>query len=217
MKILLVNTPIRFNSWQNLEMPLGIAYIAAELEKCRHQVAIKDYEVEFFSTEQLEKDVSDFNPDIIGISFRSSSYGAAKKIAAFIKSIKPDIYIVLGGHHASAFSKETLMDIPADFVVRGEGEYVMRDLVEMISKKWDFAKISGLTYRFNGQIIDSPPAENIADLDSISFPAWHLLPIDKYVTGSILTSRGCPFDCIYCDKGVSTRRVRFRAIETIYN
>ena len=217
MKVLLLNTPIRFNSWQNLEMPLGIAYIAAELEKRGHQVAIKDYEVEFFSAEQLEKDVGDFNPDIIGISFRSSSYGSAKKIADFIKSIKPDIYIVLGGHHASAFSKETLMDIPADFVVRGEGEYVMRDLVEAISKKGDFTKIPGLTHRFNGQIIDNPPAENMPDLDSISFPAWHLLKIDKYVTGSILTSRGCPFDCIYCDKGVSTRRVRFRSIESIYN
>jgi radical SAM superfamily enzyme YgiQ (UPF0313 family) len=216
MKILLINTPVRFNKWQNLEMPLGIAYIASELERRKYSVAIKDYEVDSFDKDEFTGYLKGLSVELVGISFRSASYASAKTICCLIKKINPAIKIILGGHHASAFSAQTLSDMPADFVIRGEGEYAMSNLAETIAQGGDFAKIAGLTYRLGSKILENAPSENITDLDALNFPAWHLLPMDKYVTGSILTSRGCPFNCIYCDKGISTRQVRFRAVENIY-
>lgn len=216
MKVLLLNMPVQFNSWQNLEMPLGIAYIASELEKHNHTVLIRDYEVEHFEREQFQNELNGFKPDVVGISFRSSSYASAKKICAFVKEANPANKVILGGHHATAFPEDTLNDLRADFVVRGEGEYVIAELLDAFSSGADLARVPSITYRSNGKIIRNASSDSIADLDKLAFPAWHLLPIDKYVTGSILTSRGCPFSCIYCDKGISTRKVRFRSPKNIY-
>jgi radical SAM superfamily enzyme YgiQ (UPF0313 family) len=216
MKVLLLNMPVRFNAWQNLEMPLGIAYIASELEKYGHKVSIKDYEVEHFDKAQFQYELNIFKPDVIGISFRSSSYASAKKISSIIQETNAAIRIVLGGHHATAFPEDTLRDIYADFVVRGEGEFVMPQLLDALASNSDLSNIPGIAYRRNGKIIKNVSTDSIEDLDKLAFPAWHLLPIGKYVTGSILTSRGCPFSCIYCDKGISTRKVRFRSPKNIY-
>lgn len=216
MKVLLLNMPVQFNAWQNLEMPLGIAYIASEMERLGHKVSIKDYEVEYFEKGQFQNELNTFKPEAVGISFRSSSYASAKKICAIIKGTNPGIKVILGGHHATAFPEDTLKDMSADFVVQGEGEYVMPQLLDALSSDSGLADIAGIAYRNNGKIIRNVFVDSIANLDELAFPAWHLLPIDKYVTGSILTSRGCPFSCIYCDKGVSTRKVRFRSPQNIY-
>jgi len=216
VKVLLLNMPIQFNSWQNLEMPLGIAYIASELEKHGHRVSIRDYEVESFESGQFQNELNTLKPDVVGVSFRSSSYASAKTACSIVKETTRSIKVVLGGHHATAFPEDTLMDIPADFVVRGEGEYVMAGLLDAISSDAKLADVPNITYRYDGEIVENVLKDTVTDLDRLSFPAWHLLPIDKYVTGSIITSRGCPFSCIYCDKGVSTRKVRFRSPENIY-
>jgi len=216
MKVLLLNMPVQFNSWQNLEMPLGIAYIASELEKHNHKVLIKDYEVEYFEKEHFWNELNGFKPDVVGISFRSSSYNSAKKITALIKEINPSIQIILGGHHATAFPEDTLRNLSADLIVRGEGEHVMAKLLNALNSSSSLADIPNITYRYNGKILTNASAGDIDNLDGLSFPAWDLLPIEKYVTGSILTSRGCPFSCIYCDKGVSTKKVRFRSPQNIY-
>ena len=216
MKILLLNMPVKFNSWQNLEMPLGIAYIASELEKHGHNVEIIDYEVEPFGKIEFQNILNSSKPEVIGVSFRSSSYASAKNICSLIRQTNPDIKIALGGHHATAFPEDTLKDMNADFIVRQEGEYVMARLLEALNGDDDLDKIKALTYRKGEMIINNEPGEFIEDLDALSFPAWHLLPIERYVTGSILTSRGCPFSCIYCDKGISTRKVRFRSPQNIY-
>lgn len=216
MRVLLLNMPVNFNAWSNLEMPLGLAYIASELEARGHQVRIKDYEVEFFARKELQKELDTFRAELVGISFRSASYNSAKIAVTILRELCPGIIIVLGGHHAAAFPEDTLKDIPADFVVRGEGEYVMALLADALGGNSAFAGIPNLAYRRNGEIIKTDTAESNFDLDNLHFPAWHLLPMDKYVTGSVLTSRGCPFSCIYCDKGISTRKVRFRSPENIY-
>lgn len=216
MRVLLLNMPVNFNAWNNLEMPLGLAYIASELEARGHKVRIKDYEVDFFAREELQKELDVFKADLVGLSFRSASYNSAKIAVSIVRELCPGLAVVLGGHHAAAFSEDTLRDIDADFVVRGEGEYVMADLADALSRNSEFTGIPNLTYKRNGKIVKTDTVESSFDLDDLHFPAWHLLPIDKYVTGSVLTSRGCPFSCIYCDKGISTRKVRFRSPENIY-
>lgn len=216
MRTLLLNMPVKFNSWQNLEMPLGIAYIASELERRGHIVRITDYEIELFEKAQFRNELNTHRPDVVGISFRSSSYLSTKNISAAIKEFDSDIKIILGGHHATAFPEDTLKNINADFVIRGEGEFVMGQLLEALEKQSDLGNIKGLTYKVGEAIVSNEASKPVEDLDALAFPAWHLLHMEKYTTGSILTSRGCPFACIYCDKGVSTRKVRFRSPRSIY-
>ena len=216
MKVLLINIPVQFNSWQNLEMPLGISYIASELENHGHEVRLKDYEVEYFQEEELKALLLQFNPELVGLSFRSSSYVTAKRICMIVREMKHKAHIVLGGHHVTAFLEDTMEDMQADFAVRGEGEYPMVELIEALNSKRDLSNVSSLTFRKDGKIISNLRSPGIRELDNLSFPAWHLLPMDKYVQGSVLTSRGCPFSCIYCDKGISTRLVQYRSPENLY-
>lgn len=220
MKILLVNVPIFFNKWQNLEMPLGVAYMASELERRGHSVKINDYEVESFNSFDFSANLRKLAPDVVGISFRSSSYTSAKVIAGLVKKSGMNIPVVLGGHHASAFPEDTLRQMDADFVIQGEGECALPELMDAISGKIAFEQVGRLFQKKADSVISQGSnlhSRQVEDLDGLAFPAWHLLPIDRYVTGSILTSRGCPFACIYCDKSVSKRQVKFRSPQNIYH
>lgn len=215
MKILLLNMPIRFNQWQNLEMPLGISYIAGMLARASHQVWIKDYEVEKFHRDDFAREIKELRPDLVGLSFRSSSYNSAKRLSHLMKEIDKDIPVVLGGHHVSAFAQETLRDLSADFAICGEGEFAMLELIGALQGKGNLENIAGLVYRKDADIKSNGAAKEIANLDSLSFPAWDVLSMDRYLTASVLSTRGCPFRCIFCDKGVSSRRVRFRSAESV--
>jgi radical SAM superfamily enzyme YgiQ (UPF0313 family) len=134
-----------------------------------------------------------------------------------LKEIDRDITVVLGGHHVTAFPEETLRDLLADFGICGEGEFSMSELLGALGGGTAFSDIPGLAYRCNGGIKKNVSARQINNLDILPFPAWNLLSMDKYVTASILTSRGCPFCCIFCDKGVSSRRVKFRSPRNVFD
>ena len=121
MKVLLFNAPIYFNSWQNTEAPLGVAYIAALLKRNGHEVRIKDFDAERFSKSAVFDLVDEFRPDLAGISFRTPSFASAKTICSILKERQASLPVVLGGPHATAFPRETLCSFEADMVVRGEG------------------------------------------------------------------------------------------------
>lgn len=208
--------PVVLNKVQNLEPPLGVAYIASVLRNNGHNLKIIDYEVERFSENALMELVRDFSPSLIGVSCRTASYNSAKKIIKFIKERMPDIFVAIGGHHATAFSENSILDTGCDAVVRGEGENTMRELVSSLSYKSDLSAINGLSYKEGGVIKHNPEKNLIENLDELPFPAWDLLPLKKYIVNSIITSRGCPFSCVYCDKAISTREVRFRSAGSVY-
>lgn len=217
MNILFVNMPIEFNKKENLEPPLGICYIASYLrEKMpKHGLFLKDYEVEFFSENGLRKFLMDNRINVIGVSFRTASYGSAKKFIETAKNIDSRILIVGGGHHITAFPLKTIKDMPCDIAVKGEGEYVFSEIIERIESSESLKGLEGITFKENGEIFDMPERKPIENIDELPFPARDLLPVEKYNLMTILTSRGCPFKCIYCDKGVSTRKVKFRSVENI--
>ena len=218
MNVLLANMPISFNKRENLEPPLGVCYIAGMLKKRGFEnVVIRDYEVEEFSADSLRKDLETIKPGMIGVSFRTASYRSAKEFIEQVKASGCGAFIVGGGHHATAFPEETLIDLRCDAVVRGEGEYVFYEIAERVEGGVELAGIPGVTYLSGSKVIsndDRPPIENI---DELPWPARELLSLEKYNVLTILTSRGCPFNCIYCDKGVSTRKVKFRSPESIFN
>ncbi|MFC1698998.1 B12-binding domain-containing radical SAM protein [Candidatus Omnitrophota bacterium] len=216
MNILLANMPIKFNSRENLEPPLGIVYIAGVLEKNAKNVYLKDFEVEDFSESILAETLKKYNIDLVGVSFRTASYCSAKHFVNLAKKINRDLKIVIGGHHATAFPESALKDIECDIAVRGEGEYAFLDVVEALEKDKSLQEITGISFKDNGRILHNPGRKPIENLDLVPYPARHLLPVDKYTIMTILTSRGCPFSCIYCDKGVSGKKVNLRSPENVY-
>ncbi len=216
MRVLLLNMPVAFNKWQNLEMPLGVAYIASSLLNAGHEVMIRDFEVEYFSKDVLDSDMNQFKPQVIGLSFRTASYKSAVEAVCAIKSIDAKVPLVCGGHHSTAFSEGVLRETGCDIVVRGEGEETVVDLMRVLEQRGDLGEVAGIAYMVKGKLHSTKKRELIKDINKVSFPAWHLLPMNKYTIHSVITSRGCPFSCIYCDKGVSTRQVRGRRAENVY-
>lgn len=210
--------------------PLGLGYLAAFLEKEGHQVALFDGTLHNASIVDFIKAVDDFNPDLIGLSVLSRGHALAKTIIKTIKKKFKKIPLVIGGTQVTAASRLVLKDLMADFAIVGEGEVTLLELAKVLErKKKNFAQISGLAYKTPaGRIRVTKPRELIADLDSLPFPAWHLMPPQKYRIAPILepaqaqpiapvlTSRGCPYNCSFCASNVTwKRRIRFRSPENV--
>jgi len=172
------------------------------------------------------------NPKYVGISACTLDIFGAANLAEKLKNAKPGIVTILGGPHVTAVPEETMKKFPAvDIGVIGEGEGTIVDLLGAIEKKNDksLSEVEGIIYRENGNILSTKPRSLISDIDSLPLPAWDLLPdIKKHYfappwtmhsgkTATIITSRGCPFQCIYCDRKVFGNRVRFHSAEYVLN
>src|SRR3989344_1174414 len=204
MRILLINPNFRRMIGKSERIstilpPLGIAYIAAVLKK----------ELKVSMGQAIEH-IKDFNPDIIGLTAAPPTINKCFVIAEAVKKILSDSKIVIGGPHPTALPDESIKKDFIDFVAVGEGEMTMLELAKELMKKGkkDFRKIKGLVFKDKNRIIKNAPRERIKDLDALPFPAFELLPLEKYASASskcgrfitILTSRGCPGQCNYCNK-----------------
>ena len=251
MRVCLVNPPrIHPKSWgkPSVYQPLGIAYVAAFLER-QHKVRIIDAPTEGWrNLEQIDetkyrvglenREIADrirrWTPDVVGINIPFSGWSkAAFEVASTIKSIDKDIITVLDGQHPSARPVDCLAHPNIDFVVIGEGEHTMLELVGALEKgiMRDLKKIRGIAFIKNGEKVITPPRPAIQDLDSLPFPARHLLPMDTYfaavkenpIRGVIrkpwaitITSRGCPYNCVFCSiHAVYGKKWRGRSPENV--
>jgi len=220
MKILLVNPPYEESIYT--EPPLGLAYIAAMLEN-DFEVRIFDCVAMGWDLERYGEELKKFSPDIVGITAMTPTLSSAAELAKTTKRILPNAKIVLGGPHITLLSEETMKEIPElDFGIMGEGEYVMRELAIALKngKPLDF---KGIVYRKDGKIVSNGRSELIQNLDALPFPARHLLPMDKYtkVVGepkkfvTMMTARGCPYNCIFCAKAIFGRIYRERSVKNV--
>jgi anaerobic magnesium-protoporphyrin IX monomethyl ester cyclase len=195
--------------------PLGLAYVAAALEKADFQVQILDNYHLKKSSEQIKLEIRRLKPEIVGISCASVTYQRCVETAKAIKEILPSCKVVVGGWHPSYMPESLLQHPEVDFLVMGEGEQAMVELANSITKDEDkaaIAKIPGIAYRRNGKTVKTP-LQFIQDVDQIPFPARHLLPmhiydrIIPYVNANPVDTmnvvRGCPYNCAYCE----TRRL----------
>ena len=206
MKITLINPKSISDPFLPKEpkIPYGIAYVAAVLEKGGHQVLIWDRNVEPDSIEQVLKRNK---PDIIGLSAMTGvCLLDGIEICQKAKSLWSEIPIVWGGYHSTLLPEQTLAEENIDYIVYGEGEYTMLDLVTAIEHGSAIEDVQGIYYKKGGEPVRTAPRPVIEDLDELPFPAWHLFDMGKYITKSILagrtinlnTTRGCPFDCSFC-------------------
>ncbi|MDL1957623.1 MAG: B12-binding domain-containing radical SAM protein [Candidatus Desulfofervidus auxilii] len=222
MRILLLQPP-----WDNHlktdRPPLGIAYIAAVLEKEGYEVQIKDMFLRpGIPIEKQVREYMEFDPQIVGISTVTSTHSNGEKVAGIIKNINQDVITIVGGPHASALPKEVIKNPNVDFVVRGEGEITFLELCRHIESGKNIEYVCSVTFISKGKVISTPNRELIKNLDEIPFPARHLLDINEYsleINGkkatTMISTRGCPFNCIFCFKGVFGNTYRERSVSNI--
>lgn len=198
--------------------PLGLGYLAAALENKGHKVYILDCLFSQFSVKEAVDCILKQKPDIIGMSVMSTSFAGAKSIVELIKK-KTNIPIVLGGPQCSSFPARTMEECPgADFLIYGEGEYILPVLVEALSKNLPYSDIPQLCFRdSSGKIVVNKQELFTEDLNIIPYPARHLFNKKLYNTHTILTSRGCSYgQCLFCARtGLLYERYRRRSIENV--
>lgn len=205
--------------------PLGLAQIAAVLENNGHKVGIIDAEAEELDEDGIEKRVKSFKPDIVGLTSHTPKFKQLVQTVKILERVDPDVKIMVGGPHASLVPVKTMQDIPGiDFIIRDEGEYTTLELLDALGGRGEMSRIKGLVYKKGGKIVVNERRDWIENLDELPFPARHLLPdLSIYSSGfrykrlpvtSMVTSRGCPYNCLFCDR-VFGRRYRSHSADYI--
>ena len=233
-KICLINPPLTLKDlYKNLAEggselpPLGIAQLAAVLRREGYTVKIIDAMAMRWDIAKCLKAIFSFGADIVGITSTTISIYNAASLSQAIKKEK-DIPVVIGGPHVTAVPKETLKDFSSfDLAVLREGEITLLDLLEFYDGKKPLEDVKGLAIRKDGNVIFTGPREFIKDLDNLPFPAWDMLPplakfyqpaadsLNRFPSSSLVTSRGCPGRCIFCDRNVFGNHTRAFSAEYV--
>ena len=201
--------------------PLGVSYVAAAFEAAGCRVKIIDYIVSRYTPEKLRAELDAFGPDIVGGTSVTMNFPVAADIMQTAKRHRPSALTVMGGPHVSFDADRTLETYPEiDLLVLGEGERTIMELVPLLEDRSRWRGIKGLAFRQDGEVVMTGPRELIDDLDSIPLPARHLLPLSRYralgFPVSVITSRGCPNACIFCQgRRMVGRKVRYRKVECV--
>lgn len=232
MKVVLIYPPGGYFAarWEESALPsLGLGYLAAYLEQNGVTCEIIDAHALHMKLSEIGAYLRDTSPDVVGVTFTSENRFIAFDVIRAAKTALPDATIVAGGPHASAAAEDTLSNIPElDVVIRGEGEEAFLSLVRKLEDQKPIDSIPSLSFRRDGIVINNPLGPFISDLDSLPFPAWHLMPMNRYrymadVPGvgklralNIMASRGCPFDCSFCaSPGMWGRKYRARSPQNV--
>ncbi len=203
--------------------PLGITYVAAAFAAAGAEVKILDYIVSRYTPEKLKAELDAFRPDAVGATSVTLNFYGAADIVRTAKRHNPDIVTMMGGPHVSFDAENTLAAYPEiDLIVRGEGEQTIAELTPHLKDRNAWPLIKGITFRQNGRLVVNPQREFIDDLDTLPLPARHLLPLSRYqALGypiSIITSRGCPYSCIFCQgRRMVGKNIRKRSAARIVN
>lgn len=196
--------------------PLGLAFLGAALEETGVDVKIADFVVTPYSKENLESILTDFTPDIVGVTSVTMTFDNAINVVRDVKSFDSGIVTVMGGPHVSFCAEETLKSYSdLDMVVIGEGDKTIVDLANAVRNSVNLDDIKGIVYRNGSDIISTKHRETLADVNLLPMPARHLLPLQRYralgMAISMTTSRGCPFQCIFCvGRKMVGAKVRYR-------
>jgi len=213
----------QINYWQ----PLGTLYVAAAMLRAGHDVRF--FNGAFMSHAEIMAAVAEFQPRFVGLYSTTFGWDKARKTAADLKAMWPDIFTVAGGPYPIAVQEQCLTDCEhLDGVVTGEGEYTVVELLERLGAGAPLDAVQGLVYRDGETIGKNPPRPLITDLDALPFPARELLgeaglyipPPATYKrkpVAVIMTARGCNRRCLYCFQIDRERRlgIRYRSVANV--
>lgn len=229
MKICLIEPP-KFVSLTNLVStiampPIGIAYIAAACRKAGHEVRLVDAHGEglshYFPFKNMRLRGLPFaeiiaripkDSEIIGFGLMfSAAWPVVRDLIQEVRNHFPNAKLILGGEHGTGAPKLSLEQSPLDFVVMGEGEEVIVNLLNAISKKENPENLPGIAFRNSkNEIVINKRHNRIANIDDIPWPAWDLVDLETYIRVNqphgaaqgrfipMLATRGCPFQCTFC-------------------
>jgi anaerobic magnesium-protoporphyrin IX monomethyl ester cyclase len=213
------------------EIPgIGTLVLAAVLRQHGHRVAIVDGKRTGTPIEDVARQVTALAPDHVGLSATTISIHNAARIASRVKSLVPGAVVTVGGPHVSAVPERTLAAFPGfDYGVVGEGERPYPELIARLADGADPGTIPGLVWREDAQVRANPRAAYLDgdELDRLPEPAWDLasdfpLRFQPNVfnyratpVASVVTSRGCPFSCTFCDRSTSGRKGRFHGVDYV--
>ncbi|MBU4511804.1 B12-binding domain-containing radical SAM protein [Patescibacteria group bacterium] len=231
MKILLINEPLRDSIADNDQVnlaeeshmipPLGLLYIASVIKKkSTHNVRLFDCQVDKLSYDGIREAVKKIKPDVVGMNTLTFTLIEVLEVARLVKEVDPKIKVILGGVHVNIYPEETISFPEVDFLILGEGENVIVELLDAISDEDKLRQVTGVVFKNSqGEIINTGKRPLITNLDEIPFPARELTAYQKY-TGllssespitSMLTSRGCPYNCLFCHRPHFGRIFRARS------
>jgi len=241
----------RLSEVRNSYFPLGLGYLASYLSKEGYHVRIynsdKGLEEKKFSPissnwERIKRHsryveglknpnhivwreigdiISSYEPDLLGITVMTTTFPSALNVAHLCKEKYSKCIVTMGGIHPTVQPHKVMEYADVDYVIRGEGERTLLELVNYLRKEeGDLCNIRGLVYRKNGELKHNPPRELIEDINTLPFPGRELVLRPELYTssemGAIVTSRGCPFECTFCEADqLWTRKVRIRSTENI--
>jgi anaerobic magnesium-protoporphyrin IX monomethyl ester cyclase len=208
MKILLIQPKFE-NDYYDIRLPaLGLAYVAGALRAAGYQqVRILDATLSDRPFEDIGKAVREFAPDVAGLSVTTPMLNPSLEVAKMIRETNRSIRIIFGGVHPTLFPADVAREEAVDIVVFGEGEETVVELVKALEDGEEPEGIRGIAYKKKDRVVVNDPRPRIENLDSIPFPAYDLLPVERYSGPqisktpflSMITSRGCPYRCIFCD------------------
>ncbi len=207
----------------------GMLVLAAVARREGYEVAIVDAKTCRESTAELTARILSFGPDVVGFSATTISVTNAARLAASLKEVHSEILTVVGGPHVSAVPERTLRAFSAlDYGIIGEGEVSFFDFLSALRDGRDPSTAPGLVYRDDeGTVTANARGPYLADLDSLPLPAWDLVPdfphrfqpslltYRRSPVATLVTSRGCPFSCVFCDRSTSGRLGRFHSTKAV--
>lgn len=207
--------------------PLGLMYLGATLKKAGHEPRIHDCAFDDKDLQILRRTMKEWKPDFIGISIIVTELKQTKTIMDIIREILPHVPVTFGGPWPSANPEEAINIFGADFVVLGEGELVFPELIDAINKGRSTESIPGIASMFDSHVkVNSRRQLTEDELNKLPFPSWELLNHKGYAKMfsnagvgrrpymTIITSRGCPFQCIYCHQTLG-KIFRKRSAESV--
>lgn len=214
--------------------PLGLMYVSSSLKKwLKYPVVTKIVNVEISDAEGAEKDafvklLDEFAPNVVGMSAVTAEFLASTRVSKIVKARNPNILTLLGGPHATVLPRSVMLDENLDYLVVGEGEKTVVELLHCLIEGGDVSAVKGIAYNDGGGLALTAQREYVENLDELPFPDWDAIDFADYqkistFTGfsspgyksmSMCTSRGCPFHCIFCHN-IFGKKTRFRSAANV--
>ncbi len=211
-----------------VEFPISLVCLSAVLEQNGIDNDVLDLRLESDPTSALHEMIDSKKPLAVGITASTAGIENAARLASQVKAMDSNIVTIIGGWHASALPEETLRKHPEfDYLIHGEGEIALVNLLTCIMEGNSPEGCKGLAFRSNGTVRVNEREKLIANLDELPFPARHKVSVARYhpkpgtrnyrrlPSTGLLVGRGCPYNCLFCYKGVWGRGIRFRSPDNV--